>query len=361
MAYIGNTPGVSSQRVVLEEVISGAPKSAFTPISGYTLGYVDVLVNGVEIDSNEFTAPDGVTVTLTSAAQIGDTVKIKTWLPRGLSDGYLKSEADARFLNLAGGTLTGRLGVGVAPAAWQSGTGVIDLGNTSLNSITSAVGTAAGNALIANNAYFDGTNWKYKFGYYATMYSTGDGLHQWKYAASGAAGANISFIEALRIETTGALGLTSGQIKFPATQNPSSDANTLDDYEEGTWTPTVTAAVSNPTVTYSKQEGTYVKVGKNVFFTCDVRWSSLSGGSGNVNVSGLPFTTAFPYSGGIVAEKSGANLSASGNILTVETNSSATSLVFLQTLQTGGSGGYLVGNLSASGYLIFSMTYISAA
>ncbi len=34
-----------------------------------------------------------------------------------------------------------------------------------------------------------------------------------------------------------ALPLGSGQITFPATQNPSADANTLDDYEEGTWTP----------------------------------------------------------------------------------------------------------------------------
>src|ERR1035437_2045665 len=32
-------------------------------------------------------------------------------------------------------------------------------------------------------------------------------------------------------------GASAGQIKFPASQNASSDANTLDDYEEGTWTP----------------------------------------------------------------------------------------------------------------------------
>lgn len=95
MSYIGNTPGVSSQRVVTEEVVSGSAKSVFTPVGGYSLGYVDVLVNGLEVDSADFTATDGVTVTLAAAAAVGDTVKIKAWLPRGLSDGYLKSETDA--------------------------------------------------------------------------------------------------------------------------------------------------------------------------------------------------------------------------------------------------------------------------
>ena len=126
MSYIGNTPGVSSQRVVLEEVISGSPKSAFTPISGYTLGYLDVLVNGVEVDSADYTASDGVTVTLATAAAVGDTVKIKTWLPRGLSDGYMKSEADARYLKVDGSNyVTGNLGVGTNSV----------LGNSTLNAV----------------------------------------------------------------------------------------------------------------------------------------------------------------------------------------------------------------------------------
>lgn len=120
MAYIGNTPGVSSQRVVLEETITGSPKSAFVPVSGYTLGYVDVLVNGVELDAADFTAADGVTVTLATAAAVGDTVKIKTWLPRGLSDGYLKSESDARFLRVDGTNyITGVLGIGTSSPSYK--------------------------------------------------------------------------------------------------------------------------------------------------------------------------------------------------------------------------------------------------
>jgi hypothetical protein len=75
----------------------------------------------------------------------------------------------------------------------------------------------------------------------------------------------------------------------------------------------------------------------------------------------LPFTSSAYYSTSVVAEKSGANLTSSGNILTVENNISAASLVFLQTIQTGASSGYAVGNLSSTGYLIFSMSYVSAS
>src|SRR3990167_5810415 len=53
-----------------------------------------------------------------------------------------------------------------------------------------------------------------------------------------------------------------GQIKFPGTQNASSNVNTLDDYEEGTWTPVLTFATAGDlSVAYSVQVGSYVKIG----------------------------------------------------------------------------------------------------
>jgi hypothetical protein len=75
-------------------------------------------------------------------------------------------------------------------------------------------------------------------------------------------------------------------ITFPATQSASSDANTLDDYEEGTWTPSV-----GGTATYTTQKGTYVKVGRMV--TCHFRITiNLILTGSTVNLSGFPFTAA---------------------------------------------------------------------
>jgi len=83
--------------------------------------------------------------------------------------------------------------------------------------------------------------------------------------------------------TTGA-GLT-----FPATQSASSDANTLDDYEEGTWTPTLGGTGTSPTCSYNQQNGTYTKIGNIVTINFNLYTNSISGGGGSILVKSLPF------------------------------------------------------------------------
>lgn len=87
---------------------------------------------------------------------------------------------------------------------------------------------------------------------------------------------------------TGLLTLTGGQIKFPATQVPSADANTLDDYEEGTWTP---GDGSGAGLTFTNVEGQYVKNGQLVTAWGNVTFPSTANGS-NADLSGLPFAPA---------------------------------------------------------------------
>ena len=69
-------------------------------------------------------------------------------------------------------------------------------------------------------------------------------------------------------------------------------ANKLDDYEEGTWTPVLTAVLGTPTVSYLTQTGTYVKIGDTLTLFVSIRINTISGGSGNVRITGLPFTNA---------------------------------------------------------------------
>jgi hypothetical protein len=80
---------------------------------------------------------------------------------------------------------------------------------------------------------------------------------------------------------------TSGAgITFPATASASSNANTLDDYEEGTWTPSFSDAGA---VTYTQQTGVYVKVGRLVTVQAVIQWSSFTA-AGNLSLGGVPFT-----------------------------------------------------------------------
>jgi hypothetical protein len=83
----------------------------------------------------------------------------------------------------------------------------------------------------------------------------------------------------------------AGGIQFPATQAASANANTLDDYEEGTWTATPSPSVSG-SFTTSINTGWYVKVGKMVTVGVNIFMSSVSSPVGAVNIAGLPFTSA---------------------------------------------------------------------
>jgi len=79
-------------------------------------------------------------------------------------------------------------------------------------------------------------------------------------------------------------------ITFPATQSASSDANTLDDYEEGTWSPTVTS--SGGSITSYTSDGTYTKIGRSVLITARVGLTNVGTASGNLNITNFPFTSA---------------------------------------------------------------------
>ena len=81
-------------------------------------------------------------------------------------------------------------------------------------------------------------------------------------------------------------------IKFPATVGPSSDVNTLDDYEEGTWTPTMTFGGNSVSVAYAIQSGRYTKVGRLVQIECKLELSNNGSSTGTAAIGGLPFTPA---------------------------------------------------------------------
>ena len=95
------------------------------------------------------------------------------------------------------------------------------------------------------------------------------------------------------VSVTGVIGVggatpsTSGAgITFPASVNLSTNANTLDDYEEGLWTPTI-----GGNATYYVQEGQYVKIGQLVYIFFDISINAIGTGSAGT-VSGVPFAAA---------------------------------------------------------------------
>jgi len=74
----------------------------------YDVGYVDVFLNGVKLlVGTDVTATSGSTVVLATGATVGDIIDIVGYGTFQLADHYSKTASDARFLGLAGGTMTG--------------------------------------------------------------------------------------------------------------------------------------------------------------------------------------------------------------------------------------------------------------
>jgi hypothetical protein len=103
---------------------------------------------------------------------------------------------------------------------------------------------------------------------------------------------------AMQITTGGIISAAGGGIQFPATQVPSADANTLDDYEEGTWTPTFYTALNGGGSNLGTGLGSYVKIGKIV----TVSFYRSTGGANALSITGMPFTPEGDRFSGITSD-----------------------------------------------------------
>ena len=123
------------------------------------------------------------------------------------------------------------------------------------------------------------------------MYTSG--TNQLAFSSNGAITMRCLGDNSLRVE--GQLDLSAagaGRINFPPSQNASSDANTLDDYEEGTFTPTITFGNGTTGQTYDTRVGYYVKIGKMVHCQLYIYFSAKGSSTGSARITGMPFTSA---------------------------------------------------------------------
>lgn len=140
MSYIGNEPIVSATRTVTE-VTATAGQTVFTANGGYTVGFLDVFINGSKLTSADFTATDGSTVTLTEAAQVNDIVRLEAL------GTFLASSALSNVNPSYTGTLTG-------------GTGVVNIGSGQLYKDASG-NVGIGTASPQNQLHINGTTTGY--------------------------------------------------------------------------------------------------------------------------------------------------------------------------------------------------------
>jgi hypothetical protein len=237
----------------------------------------------------------------TNAAQIGQSVTATnnfTLYQPSTPDGTVRlgvGNAGATTADLLTINSSGNLGVGATPSPWTTSVGVkaVQIGSRS------AIIGSDSNVNVSFNTYFDGTTVRYIANGTAAYYLINGNEHQWFNISTGTAGADTAsaITRPLNINPNGNLALQGGNltangvgITFPVTQVSSSNANTLDDYEEGTFSP----QIDGWSGTYSAQFGHFTKVGNLVY--CFGR-ATTNGGTGTFTIT-FPGIANFPFPGG---------------------------------------------------------------
>ena len=249
--YIGTKAAVVTPGAERKKVFSITTTTTSLTGLAYTPGFVHVFHNGVRlVDGTDYTATNGTSLTLTTAAQNGDEVVVVSLGTFQVADAYTKAEADSRYVNVTGDTMTGAL-----------------------------IGT---DLTLSGGVYLGGTG----------------------------------------------------------------SANLLDDYEEGTWTPTAVSGVTGFTI----RRASYTKIGRLVYLQGYL--SAIAGKDGNpAKLGGMPFTPAFEvYSGGIM------DTSTDGDVGYIRTNSLSTTLNIYSWDSSSIHRNDMLGN-EVGGQFIFSLLY----
>jgi hypothetical protein len=184
-------------------------------------------------------------------------------------------------------------GINTNPSAWSASFTGVDVGT-------------GGSMMADATSFYQGANWFWSGAAYVykntgpaiqSIY-TGSGEYIIANAPSGTAGNAASFTNRLYMYSEGSLGMLTGNlvigtagkgIDFSANPNPAGmTSELLNDYEEGTWTPTVASSVGS--ITSSTSTGKYTKIGRQVTIELSVSVTNNGTGADSIRIGGLPFT-----------------------------------------------------------------------
>ena len=267
MAYIGTSPSNGVRRVLTYTATASQTTFTGTSSEGITLtysdgNYVDVYQNGVLLGTADYTATSGTSIVLVQGASVNDIIVIIVYDVFSVADTVSQS---------AGGTFEGNV--------TMAGT----LGVTGIATFTDDIIIGDGKT-IGSASKVDAI----------TIASSG--LTQLRSTGIGAGSPVLQVID----DGTTILNVRAedGNISFPVAGagiylgvTSGTAANLLDDFEEGTWTPTITGE-SGTITSYTVNSGSYTKIGDRVMAQC--RFNITNKGTGSNFVLTLPFTSTNP-------------------------------------------------------------------
>jgi len=322
MSYIGTEPkDIRSFGRTKFDYTATQGQTAFTgadddgKVLAFTTGQIEVYVNGILMDDSDFTTTGTGTVTLASAANLNDVVNVVS---------FESNIPDNDYVPASGGTFTGAVthtgaftSKGIddnadATAITIDSSENVMVGKTATNYQTVGVEAKPDGSLFAtaaNNGPLVATR-KSSDGNIASFYKDSTNVGN-----IGSAGSDITIDgpsehTGLRFEAADitprhngaasnnytSLGTASSRFKDlylggGAYIGGTAAANKLDDYETGDWTAAFASQYGSITVNNSYKTGQYTKIGNTVHINIHIRASAISSPSGNLTITGLPFST----------------------------------------------------------------------
>jgi len=184
---------------------------------------------------------------------------------------------------------------------------------------------------------------------------------------------STTLTERMRIDASGQVGIglapTSRNntrlqivdgIGFPATQVASSDPNTLDDYEEGTFDFGIAFGGSSTGVTYSLRQGAYTKIGRQVTVTGLIALTNKGAQVGSATITGLPFTIGNAERFHSTASLSYVNGISFADIIYGQGLINTTTIAFSETSNAGTRSGITNSDFTNTAELMVSFTYFTS-
>jgi hypothetical protein len=246
--YIGTQP-VPQATQTRDSFTCTAGQTSFAT-SGYTPSFLDVYLNGIKLAAADYTASNGSDVVLASGAALDDILEVVA---------YSSFEVVTDTVTNAGTVLN-------LDRTGSDGT-ILDLKKD---------GTTVGSIGVysSDNLYLQGKSDHSGLAFgEAEIYGFRNGSENDGVTSLGSSAGRFKDL------------YLSGGVYLGGTGS----ANKLDDYEEGTWTPTLVNGFSS--VTYASTNGWYVKVGGVVHFNARISYSSATRSALRVHIEGLPYTS----------------------------------------------------------------------
>ena len=310
MPYLGNAPSTSFATVVKDTFNGGS--TAYTLSKVATTNSVSVFVENVRQEPTTAYAVSGTTLTFTATTPSGTgNIYVLHMNPTTTT-----THPAAQNLTAVDGTFTGNIDVdGTSNLDVVDIDGAVDMASTLAITGDTTLSRAETNGTVRLSLSNTGSNGSSEYSEIKLSSTAGTAAtsifqHRNNYGLNlGTTTNNAIYLlqnnsTHTTFETDGDINIADGNlvvasghgVDFSATagtsaSNATGGSELLDDYEEGTWTPTILGSSSHPSITTSVAAGKYTRVGNLVF----IQWNMIvtnvaSQGSGTAQVGGLPYS-----------------------------------------------------------------------